>query len=74
MLVLTDGQSGNETLTVGAARNAIASFSVGILNNMNEIELLEIAGGDTNRVFTTDNFEEVIELLAPINLGTCSND
>lgn len=75
MVVLTDGISNSPALTSLAAQAAISSgirtFSVGITQYVNQQELLEIAGNDTNRVFTTANFDELINLLAPLSLKLC---
>lgn len=75
MVVLTDGVSNSPTATVFAAQAAIAAgirtFSVGITPYVNQQELLEIAGNDANRVFTSDNFDELINLLAPLSLKVC---
>ncbi len=78
MVVLTDGMSNDEQLTIGAAHRATArgirSFSVGITDDTNPAELLVIAGGVANRIFTTHTFEELINLLAPVSLRVCSNE
>lgn len=75
MVVLTDGESNAPKLTVAAAQAAISSgirtFAVGITQFVNPQELLEIAGNDPNRVFTTENFDELINLLAPLSLKVC---
>lgn len=78
MVVLTDGLSNDEALTIAAAQRAsakgIRSFSVGITEEINYEELRIIAGGVTNRIFTTDTFDELIYLLAPVSLTVCSNN
>ncbi|XP_037050167.1 collagen alpha-5(VI) chain-like [Bradysia coprophila] len=75
MVVLTDGASTYPALTVTAAQAAISAgirtFSVGITQGVNLQELLVIAGNDANRVFTTDNFDLLINLLAPLSLKVC---
>lgn len=76
MVVLTDGMSNDEALTIAASQRATAkgirSFSVGITDNTNPDELRVIAGGETARIFTTDTFDELINLLAPVSLKVCS--
>lgn len=75
MVVLTDGLSNDAGLTAAAAQRATAmgirSFSVGITDNTNPDELRVIAGGVTGRIFTTDTFDELINLLAPVSLTIC---
>jgi len=75
MVVLTDGASTVPSLTLEAANRAIGrgirTFSVGITPSINQQELLAIAGNDPNRVFTTANFDELINLLAPLSLKVC---
>lgn len=78
MVVLTDGKSNDQSLTIAAAQRATAlgirSFSVGITDNTDRDELRVIAGGMANRMFTTDTFDELINLLAPVSLGVCSTN
>jgi hypothetical protein len=75
MVVLTDGQSTFPSLTVAAAQAAnsagIRTFSVGITPSVNQQELLTIAGNDSNRVFTSVNFDQLINLLAPLSMKVC---
>lgn len=75
MVVLTDGVSNSPNSTISAAETAIAlgirTFSVGITPNVNQQELLAIAGNDVSRVFTTANFDELVNLLAPLSLKVC---
>ncbi len=75
LVVLTDGVSNNPAATILAAQSAIQSgirtFAVGITPYVNYQELLEITGYDASRVFTTDNFDELINLLAPLSLKIC---
>lgn len=75
MVVLTDGASNYPALTAAAAQAAInagiRTFSVGITPSVIQSELLAIAGNDVNRVFTTDNFDLLIELLAPLSKKVC---
>ncbi|KAG4066725.1 hypothetical protein HA402_012792 [Bradysia odoriphaga] len=77
MVILTDGESNLPSKTVDAAKEAIShgirTFSVGITQYINQNELLEMAGNDESRVFTTDNFDELINLLAPLSLKICSS-
>lgn len=78
MVVLTDGMSNNEGLTIAAAQRAttmgIRSFSVGITDNLNQEELRVIAGGMPNRIFTSETFDELIQLLTPLSLRVCTNN
>lgn len=75
MVVLTDGISSNPALTVAAANRAIAlgirTMAVGITPSVNMQELLAISGNDPTRVFTSDNFDNLIRLLAPLSLKIC---
>lgn len=75
MVVLTDGVSNNRALTVASANVAISqgirTFSVGITPNVNQEELLAIAGNDPGRVFTSHDFAELVKLLAPLSLKIC---
>jgi len=76
IVVLTDGYSDNWYLTAEAASNAanhkIRSFSVGITPYVSEQELLTIALGNQNRVFTLDTFDDLIRILTPLSLRICS--
>lgn len=78
MVVLTDGMSNDEDLTIAAAHRATAmgirSFSVGITDDINPDELLVIAGGVTEHIFTTDTFDELINLLTPVSVTVCPNN
>lgn len=78
MVVLTDGMSNDEDLTIASAQrataNGIRSFSVGITDETNPDELRVIAGGVTSRMFTTDTFDELVNLLAPVSLTVCSEN
>lgn len=75
MVVLTDGVSNDRQLTAAAANRAIQlgirTFSVGITPNVNQQELLAIAGNDASRVFTAQNFADLVQLLAPLSLTIC---
>lgn len=76
MVVLTDGASNNDSWTIAAAHKLITmgvrTFSVGITANIKQQELLAIADGDASRVFNTDNFDELIKLLAPLSRKICA--
>lgn len=76
MVILTDGESNFPNVTVDVAneaiRNGIRTFSVGITQYVNQNELLAMAGNDSSRVFTTENFDDLINLLAPLSLKVCS--
>jgi hypothetical protein len=75
MVVLTDGVSNSLELTEAAARRATAlgirTFSVGITPSVNYAELLIIAGGDPSRVYTVANFDDLIQILAPLSQNIC---
>ncbi|ODM91664.1 Vitrin [Orchesella cincta] len=75
MVFLTDGSSNSPSLTLAAAQNALAagirSFSVGIGTNINQQELLAIAGNDSTHVFNTDGFEDLLKLLQPVSRRVC---
>ncbi|KAG4074191.1 hypothetical protein HA402_015494 [Bradysia odoriphaga] len=78
MVILTDGMSNDEALTIASAQRATARgirmFSVGITDATNPAELLVLAGGIRERVFSTDTFDELINLLAPVSLTVCSEN
>lgn len=75
LVVLTDGISNNPTLTVESANRALAlgiiNLSVGITASVNMQELLAITGGVPSRLFTSANFEDLVQLLAPLSLEIC---
>jgi len=78
MVILTDGMSNDEDLTIAAAQRATAlgirTFSVGITDATNPAELLVLAGGNRDRVFSTETFDELVYLLAPVSLTVCSKN
>jgi len=77
MVVLTDGVSNNENATITAAKVAtskgIRLFSVGIGGNINQRELLALAGDRSDRIFYLNNFDELIDILAPLSRKICSS-
>ncbi|KAJ6636541.1 Vitrin, partial [Pseudolycoriella hygida] len=76
LVVVTGSASNNRDLTEASAQRAneagIRTFSVGIAPNVDQLELLAIAGSDPTRVFTASNFTEFIQLLAPLSLKICN--
>lgn len=77
LVVLTDGESNDPSLTVAAANMVISlgvrTFSVGFGNSINNQELLDIAGGNQDRVYTMSTFGELIKVLTPLSLAICAN-
>lgn len=75
LVVLTDGESTQPELTIQvvdvAKSMGIRTFSVGLGEYINGRELLAIAGNDASRVFSTKNFDELINLLAPVSVKIC---
>lgn len=71
IILFTSGDSTWPSFTTGAVgwalREEIQTFSVGLTPFINQEELLIIAGNDIKRVFTEENYDELIELLAPPN-------
>lgn len=76
MVVLTDGVSTDPSATSTSVATAhslgIRSFSVGIGSGVDHQELLDIAGGNSNRVFTAKNFDDLINLLNPLSRALCA--
>lgn len=77
LVVLTDGESNDRSLTISAVSTAITmgirTFSVGIGTEINNQELLDIAGGHTDRVYTLSTFDELIKVLNPLSRAICAN-
>jgi len=75
LVLLTDGQSANPAATKASADAVIAagirSHAVGIGSSIGQAELLVIAGGHADRVFTTDQFDELLALLRPLSKKVC---
>lgn len=75
MVILTDGESTIPDFTTQVANVAINMgirlFSVGITEYINNEELLTIAGNDASRVFSTENFDELVNLLTPLSVKIC---
>ena len=73
-IVLTDGESDRGQNVPGAAQSArdqsIEMFAFGIGSNINEIELLQIAGSP-ERVFRIDSFSNIDDVKAMITRGSC---
>lgn len=76
MVVLTDGASTDHTATLTSAGIAavlgIRSFAVGIGNSVNQPELIDIAGGNSSRVYNANNFDDLIALLNPLSIAICA--
>lgn len=76
MVVLTDGESTDLFATSDSAANAralgIRTFAVGIGDGVNQSELLEIASGNSNRVYNTDSFDDLVNLLNPMSRALCA--
>ncbi|XP_065921003.1 collagen alpha-1(XII) chain-like [Dysidea avara] len=75
-IVLTDGESDRGQNVPGAAQSArdqsIEMFAFGIGSNINEIELLQIAGSP-ERVFRIDSFSNIDDVKAMITRGSCKS-
>jgi len=75
MVFLTDGQSNSECLTKASADRAkrfgIRAFSVGIGSGIGQAELLAIAGGVSDHVFSTTQFDELLVILRPLSIKLC---
>lgn len=78
MVILTDGMSNDGDLTIAAAQRAVTRgirmFSVGITDATNPAELLTLAGGVRDRVFSTETFDDLVNLLAPVSITVCTKD
>lgn len=76
MVLLTDDKSKDLTATAEAVAKArdikIRTYAVGIGSQINQEELLLIAGGDSSGHFTTDTFAELIKILDPVSQKLCS--
>ncbi|CAL8085645.1 unnamed protein product [Orchesella dallaii] len=75
MVFLTNGVSNIPPDTLLAAQTVhtagIRPFSVGIGSNINQEELLAIAGNNPDHVFNTDGFDELLKLLQPVSRRVC---
>lgn len=78
MVILTDGMSNDGDLTVAAAQRAVTRgirmFSVGITDATNPAELLTLAGGVRDRVFSSETFDDLVNLLAPVSITVCTKN
>lgn len=78
IIVITDGESNNSTLTAAAVKNAknmgIHTFSVGITPSADKEDLLLIASDDSDNVFTTDECDRLTLLVAPLMRRMCPDD
>jgi secreted protein with Ig-like and vWFA domain len=77
MIVLTDGHSNNYQATLNATSRAkslgIRLFSVGIGSNLNDAELMALAGGDRNNLYYVPNWDDLKELLTKSSADLCPN-
>lgn len=77
IVLLTDGISANRLSTADAAGRAMLlgfrTYAIGITSRVNQEELITIAGGNANRIFNTENFLELIDILAPVSRKVCSD-
>lgn len=77
LVVVTDGISADPDATREAAQAAIAqgirTFSVGITDNVNPQELLDIAGGIAENVFRADEFDRLLSLLRGVSVKVCED-
>lgn len=75
MIVITDGESIDSTFTEVAIRVAVAlrirSFAVGITPSANQDELLILANGNSDSVFSSDKCDELESLLDPVTRNVC---
>lgn len=81
LVVITDGLSNNPEWTKAAADTAIGegirTFAVGVgpqvqTNQQMRTELLDIAGGNQNNVFTADTFDDLTAILNPVGQAVCN--
>ncbi|XP_021959180.1 cartilage matrix protein [Folsomia candida] len=74
VVVLTDGMSNNMPLTTEAAHRALDAglemFAVGI-GNYDVNELKEISGYRQDRLFTVDQFNELVQVLRTLSRRIC---
>lgn len=74
VVVLTDGMSDQPPATIVAAKKALAQdlrmFAVGI-GRYDKAELGEISGHRDDRVFTVDQFNELVQVLRPLSQRIC---
>lgn len=77
LVILTDGQSSDPPLTLTSAANAAAenirTFTVGIGDGVDHVELNAISNGLENRVYWTSSFDSLVELLNPLSRALCAN-
>lgn len=78
IVVITEGESKNSTLTAAAVKTAknmgIRTFSVGITSSADKEDLLLIASDDRDNVFTTDECDKLVLLVEPLTRKICPND
>lgn len=77
LVLITDGESTIPSFTEASANTAIndgiRTFSVGIGNSANQQELLYIANGEADHVFTVNDFDELVTLLDPLSRAICES-
>lgn len=78
LLVITDGESYNSTLTAAAIQTAIGTgvrpFAVGISPSAVQKELSIIANGNSENVFNSDRCDDLLSLLQLLRQQVCSNN
>lgn len=57
-----------------AINKGIRTFAVGIGSETSNTELLALAGGNSARLFTSANFNELTDLLNPLRQVVCNPD
>lgn len=76
LVVITDGVSNDPAATIASAQAAagagIETFAVGIGSGISYAELLAIAGGDSSRVFTVDDFDGLTAELSSVSSAVCN--
>jgi len=75
LVIITDGESNDPSATLTSINNAISkgyrTFAVGISSGASYTELLALAGGNRNHLFTAANFYELTDLLDPLRQVVC---
>lgn len=78
LVILTDGASNVPSATLTSIGNAInqgiRTFAVGVGPSTSQKELLALAGGNKDRLFTASSFDELTSLLNPLKQVICNQD
>lgn len=78
LVVITDGESTNSTLTAAAIEIATSSgvrpFAVGISPSAVQQELLAIANGNRSYVFSSGRCDDLVSLLDPLTRRICPHN